>query len=1419
MTPKKALAAYILTVLVFLLGTFSLYHNLKPQLDEATKAIEQGTTLVLKKDIDPKKLSDRLYNGGYLDYRQDADFVASQLKKYLDANESLPNLGSLLKPELKVPADSVLSVGGDGFKTRIETDLYKLGNTKEFYEAVAKSNCTTVFEEPGTTGIIRVKINNGKGVSQPVSNIPVRLKRYDYKKIVRYSEQKNKEGKVEKIDSTLVDEVLVDSIIGVAKTDENGIATFKVKKGGHYGVLPIQKGFQYGREKGTTKGALSGELHISFTQKPHVLTLLSPQVFSNLKHDRTLVVRTPAEFKDSLIGMAVAFILGWGIFLLFIFQLDKKLGTGSDYLLIIALMIISGIGLLTSYGIWNPLTDTLYGSVMTNGLIVGLVVMGAVTLVNYAKLDARLSSSKWWPIKNYGWTVLAGAFGLLCMLYLFGTGPEGSDAKVNLFGFQPSEISRVLIVIFIAWFFARKATLIQDFSQRLTKRTIRRQIATISWVILGMMVLMMTYLVLSDMGPALVVLVSFILIYSMARRDFAQLLLGLITFIILMLGTRWMINSQDHRLLALLLAASAWFIGWGGYWYWKKKQIYESAIFLNLVIAVFSLAGSMLESIGQHGLATRLTNRTDMSWEGIWNNEVLGGDQVVQGIWSLATGGLTGLGLGNGSPAIVPAGHTDMIFTTIGEMLGLVGLVLVVLCFFVIIHRALLIGRRAGYAFPFYLATGLGIVTGIQFLVIVAGSIGLLPLTGVTLPFLSYGRVSFIISLASFGFVLSISRLRANEVQREYTNSFNGSIVACSGLFLLIAVILLGASAKYQILSRGETLIRPAYVTNMEGARIIEYNPRIGLVLRKLEAGNIYDRNGLLLATSSRDELMHEKDTLRIKGGVTDEMYKREFSKRKRRYYPFGDHTLFMLGDYNTLKVFGYYDNNPIGYLAEARHQNELRGIDIPSKKVDKPTDKYKENRFVDEVKRSFTLREYDYSNLLKAEFLDYGIERNPIIEKHNQNRAKRDIKLAIDAKLQMNLQNALINAITKDEVLKHRNLLRASVVVLDAKNGDLLCSANYPLPNQDSIYMLNEMQNERKIYGDVPFEILQRHRPITERDLGLTYQTQPGSTAKVMSAMAGFMKLGNDVTKVTYKVHPDEAIEEKEPLANGKHNITIGEAIVKSSNNYFVNLVHDKDLYPQLDSIYSNVGVRINPTGEYVMGIRKEDRNITPYFFNVEKEFIKRNEFHNLLEALRAKAKATYDGYIQQRQKGHYEKMNFGETMAAWGQGSILATPLNMARVASIVVNDGRFTPTRYVLKEGDNDLPVNPSKTIISSASAKLLKSYMQQESDKHRGNGRGLPKTEDDSKRMGGKTGTPERTVPEHLRQGVYATSEKGVSNDAWYIFFVESETQKAPLTVSIRLERTGTGPGTRSDKAVQIVANVIIPTLKEVGYIKK
>lgn len=1414
MTPKKTIIAYFITIAVFILGVFSLYNNLKPQLDEAEYAIEKGTTLVLEKGLKKELLSERLYKSGYISDRKDAKFIAARITKYLDIHGELPNLGSLLKDDLKVSADTALLFGGEGLKLRIENDYKNLGITKD-YEKAPK---TPKFEVKGADGVICVQVVNAKQINDTLSGIPIRIKHYPTKNTYKYIYQNKSKGGKEIVDSVLVDE----EVLGYAITDVNGVATFNVKKGEHYSVLPIKKGFQYGREKGTTNGALNEELNLTFVQKPHVISLLSRQTFSNIKYDRTLIVRSPAKFIDSLVFMTIAYILAWALFFIFTFYLDKKWETRTDYLLIIALMAITGIGLLTIFGIWNPLTDTLYGSTTTKFFLIGVAAMFGVMLINYAKLDSKLTYSRWKLFRNYGWVAFLVAIGILGMLYLFGSGPDGSDAKVKLFGIQPSEIVRILIIIFIAWFFSRKANLIQSFSQMLTKQTAKRQITVVSWIMFAIIAIMSFYLVLSDMGPALVVLISFILIYSMARRDFAQLLLGLLSFIAVMLCARWVNNS----LPTLLISAAIWFIVWVAYWYLKKRQIYESAIFLNLVIVVFSLAGPMLESIGQHALATRLTNRTNMTWDGAWNNEVLGGDQVVQGIWSLATGGIDGLGLGNGSPSIVPAGYTDMIFTTIGEMLGFIGITLVVLCFFVIIHRTLLIGRRAGYTFPFYLAIGVGITTGTQFLVIIAGSIGLLPLTGVTLPFLSYGSVSLVMSLISFGFIISISRLRASDIQKKYTNSFNGSMTACSALFLLIGIVILCKSADYQIFSRGKTLIRPAYVTNMEGARIIEYNPRIELVLRKMHAGDIYDRNGVLLATSSPskfDEKVDPKDKnspTRLEKCINILGEDFDLKKRQQRYYPFGDHTLFMLGDYNTRKVFHYYDNNPTGYLAEARHIHELRGLEIPSKTIQLTAKEYKKNRFIEATKDTFDVRLYDYSNLLKAGFLDYGIQCNPVIEKHNKNRAKRDMTLTLDACLQIKLQNEMRDYFTSSNQYKNKNkknvfqnmkLLRASVVVLDAEHGDLICSANYPLPNQDSIFMLNE----RKIYGNVPFEKMPNHTPITERDLGLTFQTEPGSTAKVMSAMAGFMAIGPDASRVTYEIRPEEIIDINsrgqllEPVGP---NVSMKESIVKSSNCYFINLVHDKQLYPELDSIYCNTGIRVNPNKMYAEG------NIVPYYFYLD-EFTEREEFNVLIKSLETQAISKYNCYLTERSQDNVRKMNFGETQAAWGQGPILASPLNMARVASIVANNGELTPTRYILSIGEKDYPVFPSREIISSKSAQILKSYMQAESDKHRKN-YSLPNSAESSNRMGGKTGTPERSLPQK-----FWTRDKGshISNDAWYIFFIESEKLDAPLAIAVRFERTkdiinGKAGASEFDSgiAVRFVADVVLPTLNKLGY---
>ena len=101
-----------------------------------------------------------------------------------------------------------------------------------------------------------------------------------------------------------------------------------------------------------------------------------------------------------------------------------------------------------------------------------------------------------------GFSYLIAAVGLIFLLSLFGTGPEGSDAKVNLGGFQPSEISKYLILIFVAAFFAENGLLLQAFSSRLTPLSARRQFGTVALLIGAVVFLMLLYLfILSDMGP------------------------------------------------------------------------------------------------------------------------------------------------------------------------------------------------------------------------------------------------------------------------------------------------------------------------------------------------------------------------------------------------------------------------------------------------------------------------------------------------------------------------------------------------------------------------------------------------------------------------------------------------------------------------------------------------------------------------------------------------------------------------------------------------------------------------------------------------------------------------------------------------------------------------------------------------------
>ena len=144
-------------------------------------------------------------------------------------------------------------------------------------------------------------------------------------------------------------------------------------------------------------------------------------------------------------------------------------------------------------------------------------------------------------------------------------------------------------------------------------------------------------------------------------------------------------------------------------------------------------------------------------WRNPWADRQGAGYQIVQGLIAIANGGLWGLGLGLGNPGVIPASYNDYIFTVIcHEFGGLFG-VIVLMIYLAIVLRGISIARRTDSAFFALLAFSCSVMLALQTFVIVGGNIKLIPLTGVTLPFISYGGTSLVSSLCLVGILQGIS--------------------------------------------------------------------------------------------------------------------------------------------------------------------------------------------------------------------------------------------------------------------------------------------------------------------------------------------------------------------------------------------------------------------------------------------------------------------------------------------------------------------------------------------------------------------------------------------------------------------------------------------------------------------------------------
>jgi cell division protein FtsI/penicillin-binding protein 2/cell division protein FtsW (lipid II flippase) len=684
------------------------------------------------------------------------------------------------------------------------------------------------------------------------------------------------------------------------------------------------------------------------------------------------VVRTPNEFRNEYLIWSAVYLSGFYL-VWFAWSVRRGLaGNHGDSAILPALHLLSGIGLILMVSLRDPLRDTLEFRKFALGVFLGclLLLLPLVRALDYRRLA------------DWIYTPLLVAFALFALLLRFGTGPGTSDQKVNLGPFQPVEAIKILVVLFLAGYFARNWERLRDLRQKgLRGIGIRLgvpRLAHLMPVACAVAAAIGLFFVLKDLGPALVLFFLFLTLFSVAHGRAGLAILG----------------------TGILVAAVC---------------------------------------VGYHfGQPRMVVDRIDM-WLSPWDNDVHGGNQLAHALWAFSTGGVWGSGPGYGDPGVIPAGSTDLVLPAIGEEWGFVGVVSVLLLFGFLIYRAFRIALRAVSDYAFFLALGLASLLAFEMLLISAGVLGALPLSGVVSPFLSSGNTAMLSNFLVFALLLAISMGKpapqGHAAPQAAHTLFRAPLRWTGAALAAGAVVLLSFAARYQVFRDREYLARDARVFEDDGVKRAQHNPRINSIAREIPRGDIFDRNGVLLATSNWKKLEQRRAQYHALGIAIDQTC----SRLDARHYPFGPVTAHFLGDLRTGENFHASNASLVEHDSNARLQG------------------------------------YAYPELVSL--VRYRHQPgNPALR--SLLARDRDVRTTLDIRLQMRAAEIL------RQHLQRANKEKGAAVVMEANSGDVLAMVSMPEappPAARSAPPTDDELLDRTRYGQYP----------------------PGSTFKLVTAMA----------------------------------------------------------------------------------------------------------------------------------------------------------------------------------------------------------------------------------------------------------------------------------------------------------------------------